>query len=86
MTYVEYDNLSGSLKARELFANGINVCRRTVNERMFFLYHLYSFYVEVCYNYEYNKIEKIMPFEEIDFLEPYIESIDLSALGFRSLF
>ncbi|HEX8331443.1 MAG TPA: hypothetical protein VF622_02405 [Segetibacter sp.] len=82
MTLEAFKDLADSSKARELFTYGINISRRTLKRRMFFLYHLHSFYVEVVFNHLENKIERLKPFGETKLLDPYIKQIDLSPLGF----
>ncbi|HEX8331228.1 MAG TPA: hypothetical protein VF622_01330 [Segetibacter sp.] len=80
MTYNEYTLLEEHVKAKDLWANGVNISERSLGNYTVFLYQLYSFYVEVFYDEKKHEIIKLIPFAETGCLEPYLTEIDITCV------
>lgn len=73
----QFNALSDSGKAQTALEHGINLKTRKDEGFIINLYSLNNFYVEVWYNENSNRIDRIISFNSIDQLGPYIDDIDL---------
>ena len=64
-------------KTQVVLEHGNNLKTRKDEGYIVNLYSLYDFYVEIWYDEESNRINKIRSFKSIDQLGPYIDGIDL---------
>jgi hypothetical protein len=67
-------------KAKLLARNGVFLVKRRLDDHEVLLFQLGSFYVEMFFNVEEEEIGYIRIFESTDFLQPYLDKIDISAL------
>jgi len=77
MTLYEFNFLSDDDKALEIW-NGAFIADRIEASSRILLYQLYSFYVEVYYHTEQNKIQKFRSFSSTNQLDIYLARIDIS--------
>ncbi|UII33932.1 hypothetical protein LVD17_08900 [Fulvivirga ulvae] len=55
---------------------------RVEDEKKFYLYHVDSYFIEVCYAPYENKVMGIKAFTETADLDPYLNCISISELNF----
>lgn len=79
MTINEFMALDETSQAEALI-NKACIIGRDEDKFKVLLYQVDSFYVEVYYHKEHREIKRLLPFEDTDFLEPYLNSIDISEL------
>ena len=81
MRFSYFKTLSLPWQARIICEYGVRLGEQK-NERVFVeLYQVGSFYVEVHYRQSNSEIIKITSFEDISYLEPYINTISLPELA-----
>ena len=80
MTLYQFNVLSEGEKAAVLWSQGDIVGDRIENNFSILLYQVRSFYVELYYNGQENKISKLRSFSSTEQLEPYLGKIDISGL------
>ena len=78
MTLYEFNALSEDEKAAVLWSKGDFVTERKENNFNILLYQVQSFYVEVFYSGNENKISRLRSFSSTEQLEPYLNNIDIS--------
>ena len=76
----EFNELSTDEKAWHLWhgANFLHVYEKPgyrIN-----LFHLNNYYIELWYNIQGNKVEKIRAFKSIQLLEPFLATININCL------
>ena len=64
-------------KTQVVLEHGTNLKTRKDEGYIVNLYYLSNFYVEIWYDENSNRINKIRSFKSIDQLEPYIDDIEL---------
>lgn len=79
MTLSEFEQMDEAAQMEAVWG-GAFVAIRTDSENEILLYQVDSFYVEVYYNGEYNRIKKFRSFSSTDELIPYLEQIDLNEI------
>ena len=79
MTLFEFEQMD-EWEQMEAIWGGVFVTNRVDNENEILLYQVDSFYVEVYYNKEYNKIRRLRSFSSVDELDPYLNQIDLNGM------
>ena len=77
MTLYEFNALSEDGKAAVLWSKGDFVIERKENNFSILLYQVQSFYVEVFYSGNENKISRLRSFSSTEQLEPYLTNIDI---------
>jgi len=77
MELAEYHALDNDKKTEILNRDASFLAQRITGKSICFLYQLYSFYVEV---YFYNKVENYHCFENVDYLNPYLEDVDITSI------
>lgn len=65
-------------KCEMIDRQGIYLAGRNVDFHAFNLYSIFSFYVELCYNFKDYDLEKVTVITKPDQLQPYLEEIELS--------
>jgi hypothetical protein len=65
-------------KCEVIDSQGIYLAGRNVGVYAFNLYSIFSFYVELCYNFKDYDLEKVTVITKPDQLQPYLEEIVLS--------
>ena len=80
ITLYEFNSLDEHEKGATLWEYGVSLFQRFEGETGYCLYQLYSFYVEVKYDHDQNKISKFTSFSTSTKLEPYLENIDISEI------
>lgn len=63
-----------------LWSTGVLVGSRQDGFYKILLYQINSFYVEVFYQYFQGKMVRLISFTDTDLLEPYLNSINITAL------
>lgn len=77
MTLNQFNSLTEDEKTAMVWSASEYIGNRTEDNYRALLYQLYSFYVELYYNGEDNKICKVRSFSSTDQLEPYLNNIDI---------
>lgn len=75
-----FNLLSNEEKRNLLLKQGVILGRRTYNEFKTTLFAMEGFYVEVLYNTKTKNTPCMRCSDKLDFLDPYLESIDITAL------
>jgi len=73
----QFNALADPEKAQAVLEHGTNLKTRKDEGFIVNLYSLSNFYVEVWYDEDSNRIDRIRSFNSIDQLGPYIDDIDL---------
>ena len=82
MTLYQFNVLTENEKIAIVWSKGDFVGDRTENNLSISLYQVQSFYVEVFYSGKENKISRLRSFSSMNQLEPYLNNIDISGIGF----
>jgi hypothetical protein len=82
MTLYKFNKLNIFNKVDTLINDSVLIDNRTEEHFRVLLYQIGSFYVEVFYDFEHNKIRKIKSFNTTSKLKPYLDKIDISELVF----
>ncbi|MCB0689308.1 MAG: hypothetical protein KDC53_22375 [Saprospiraceae bacterium] len=80
MNFYEFLDLDERGKAFAIWHYGVFLMSRTFNGDLHKLYAIEDFYVEVCHNSDNQIAEKINSFESVEFLDPYLDQINLDDL------
>ena len=80
MNFYEFLDLDDRGKAFAIWHYGVYLMSRSFNGDTHKLYAIEDFYVEVCHHSDNQATTKINSFESVDFLEPYLDMIDLGEL------
>lgn len=80
MNFYEFLDLDDRGKAFAIWHYGVYLMCRTFNGDLHKLYAIEDFYVEVCQSSENQMASQINSFESVDFLEPYLDQINLDDL------
>jgi hypothetical protein len=80
MTLQHFNKLSQHKKHRNLLVNGVWLADRQTEESTILLFQMDSFYVEICFSKDGDEITQSNCFDSVDFLDPYLEEIDLSCI------
>ncbi len=80
MNFYEFLDLDDRGKAFAIWHYGIYLMSRTFNGHTHKLYAIEDFYVEVCHSENDEMIDLINSFETVDFLDPYLDQINLDDL------
>ena len=80
MTIYKFNRLDAVNKVDALIHHSVLIDKRTDAGHRILLYQLDSFYVEVYYDIEYNKISKIKSFSSTSLLKAYLLKIDITSL------
>ena len=81
MTLYDYSELDEVKQHEVLWDHGVMVSDRTDAEHIIILYQMFSFYVELYYNLDYDRLIRLRSFSRLEFLDPYIELFDISEIG-----
>ena len=76
----EFDVLSMDHKIDQLYRNAVYLSKRKTSNIVVLLFQLEDFYVEIVYTSYRRSIVEIKSFDNTDFLEPYLMSIDVAEL------
>lgn len=77
---LNFQVMDDTKKIHFLHQQGIYVGKRKLLNSCTVLYQLESFYVEIYYRKYRTYIDKIKVFEDTEFLEPYLDQIDVEHL------
>lgn len=80
MTLQHFNKLSQHKKHRNLLVNGVWLADRQTEEATVLLFQLDSFYVEIFFSKQDDDITQSNCFDSVDYLDPYLEDIDLSCI------
>ncbi len=80
MTLYQFNVLTENEKTAIVWNEGHFVGDRKENNFSILLYQVQSFYVEVFYSGNENKISRLRSFNSMEQLEPYMRKIDISEL------
>ncbi len=80
MRFSYFKTLSLPWQAHIICECGVRLAERSDQQVFVELYQIDSFYAEVHYQQSDNEIIKIVSFQDIDYLEPYISTISLKEL------
>lgn len=73
LTLYDFNGMDKNTQAEAVFSEGVYVDDRDEDGLKVQLYRLYSFYVEVYYNPEENKITRYRSFKSPAQLAPYVK-------------
>jgi hypothetical protein len=75
MTLEEFDKLEKNERYQTLWDNGVVIAERRDLDCKYYLYQLDGFYIELGYDFGFNRIIGLITFSDTDKLEPYLKSI-----------
>lgn len=78
MNIHEFNLLTFEQKCRVVERNGTYIAGRNEELMAYNLYAVFSFYVELTYNFSDDTLERITVCQNVAILEPYIQNIVLS--------
>ena len=78
MHFFEFLQLEEMEQLETLWYNGEQIGKRKETNYLILLYQVEGFYVEVFYHTREKTIKKYLSFEDLEKLDPYLDSIDLS--------
>ncbi|MGK7396233.1 MAG: hypothetical protein ACNS62_16770 [Candidatus Cyclobacteriaceae bacterium M3_2C_046] len=78
MKLTQYKILPKEEQANYVFLNGVFLCHIDYQNTTRALYSIQNFYVEVIHDRSNNQWTEINPFTELDYLNPYLERIQLN--------
>ncbi len=81
MTLQQFANFDNMQQMETLYKAGIYLGKRRYNDRIIFLYQIDSFYIEVFFNRDKNKVVKLRSFRSTDLLEPYLKHMSIKHLS-----
>lgn len=83
ITLFNYSELNEVEQHELLWDHGVMIGDRTDTEHNnIILYQMFSFYVELYYSPDYNVLKRLRSFSRLELLDPYIEQIDISDIGY----
>jgi hypothetical protein len=85
MTIYDYNGLNQVEQFEILYNYGVHISDRADDDYCIILFQLHSFYVELYFNIQENALKKFVCFANVDFVEPYLQQIDLSDLYIETL-
>jgi hypothetical protein len=80
MRFAEFKTMDLYEQAGIICDEGVLLGERTEDDNLVVLYAVGSFYVEVFYRNADSEIIKFRSFQSVQFLEPYLEQIDIDPL------
>ena len=80
MSSFEFRLLSEAEQVRLLYNEGIYLGKRKAGRKIFLLYQVEGFYIEILYRVYRRVIEQIRICETTAVLDPYLEQIDVEYL------
>ncbi len=80
MKFAEFKTMDLYEQAGIICEEGVLLAERNEDDSLIVLYSVGSFYVEVFYRTSDSEIVKFRSFQSIQFLDPYLQQIDLDAL------
>ncbi len=82
MTVNEYNLMNQVKQADVLLEYGVMVAERTYKDFKIILYQVKNFYVEVYFHKTYDMIQGFRAFENLRYLDPFLEEIDIRELTY----
>lgn len=76
----EYKTTKEIEQSRTLWERGVKLAEREERFYKSVLYQLHDIYIEVTWHKHFNVIQKVCTFTNTDFLDPYLESIQIDDL------
>lgn len=80
---MKLDQFLRTVKERQLeilFRDGVIIGRRTAGAERILLCQLHGFYAEIVYHPKENGVNEVRAFDQLLYLEPYLEAMDISDL------
>jgi hypothetical protein len=81
MTLQQFNTLTQDKQYQSLIMNGVCLASRDIEEHCILLFQLNNFYVEIYFDKNCDEITYSRSFINTDELYPYLEKIDISAVG-----
>ena len=81
MTYFDFNLSSEVDKLGEIWANGVLIAERQTGLYKYELYQIEDYYVEQVSHLHWNIRKIAKTFKTIAYLDPYLSSIDISAIA-----
>lgn len=78
INFFEFRFLPDEQQSDYILNNGVFLCSIDSEEERIGLFRLFDFFVEIYYNKVNDQIIKIKSFRSMEFLEPYLERINIS--------
>jgi hypothetical protein len=79
MTVNEFNRMDEEDQLKAVW-DGVFIADRDDEEHAILLYQIDGFYVEVYYHKKYFEVRKLRWFSSTNYLEPYLEKIDLNGM------
>ena len=80
MTLYEFNMLEKEDQHSVLWEHGMHISARLEGTHKLILYQIFSFYVELYYSIEENKLTRLRSFSSVKCLDPYLPYIDITNL------
>lgn len=78
INFFEFRFLPDEQQSDYILNNGVFLCSIDSEEERIGLFRLFDFFVEIYYNKVNDQIINIKSFRSMEFLEPYLERINIS--------
>lgn len=80
MTFTDFKNLSKIEKELIVWGRGVLIAQIENQEHSSILFQLEGFYAEITYHHHSKFIRELFCFDSIEFLEPYLSSVNIEAV------
>lgn len=77
MTFQQFNKLSAAEQEIAVWYVGVAVADRRENDNRYLLFQLDSFYIEIAYSITLNTVTRIIAFDDMELLEPYLANIQI---------
>ncbi|MGN6294517.1 MAG: hypothetical protein ACTHMV_17340 [Chitinophagaceae bacterium] len=77
MTFQQFNRLSAVEQEIAVWYIGVAVADRIEGDIRYLLFQLDSFYIEITYVINLNSITRILAFDDMELLEPYLANIQI---------
>lgn len=80
MTYKQFINLSETDQELVVWFRGVQIAARENQRYNYTLYQLDGFYIEMVYILPFNILKSFRPFEDLNHLDNYLETINIDSI------
>ena len=80
MTFTQFRYLSEDEQEKLLWSRGVELMRQADEQYIFILFQVDGFYMELKFNISLKYVSQIIYFEDLGYLEKYLQEINISSL------
>ena len=80
ITIQQFSSLSSDLQCKMLYRHGVYIGKQKIDKKMFVLYQLHAFYVEIVYNKYRDIIQHMNYSKSVKIADPYLVQVYVEEL------